>query len=134
MNMETKSENIITQTKTAKYWLLENEIVYAKVNEGAEQSLEHARENLKAIYKTAGNKIAPVLIDIRYAKSISAEARAHYAGEEGARVQAACALLIDNPISKVIGNFFLKLNNPPMPTKLFTNEDKALDWLINNFR
>ena len=39
------------------------------------------------------------------------------------------ALVIDSGPSRVMGNFFLGLNKPRFPTKLFTSEAKAEAWL-----
>ena len=41
----------------------------------------------------------------------------------------ATALLTSSPVSKTIGNFFMGLNKPLSPTRLFTNSDKAIQWL-----
>ncbi len=38
-------------------------------------------------------------------------------------------LLIGSPVSRVIGNFFMGLNKPIYPTKLFTDPQKAIRWL-----
>jgi len=35
----------------------------------------------------------------------------------------------DSLASSIIGNFYIKFNNPSIPTKLFKTEDEALDWL-----
>jgi hypothetical protein len=43
----------------------------------------------------------------------------------------AFAILIDSSVSRVVGNFFLGINKPAVPTKLFTNEKEAVKWLIN---
>ena len=34
-----------------------------------------------------------------------------------------------SPLTRAIGNFFLGLNKPLMPTRLFTSEEEALAWL-----
>jgi hypothetical protein len=38
-------------------------------------------------------------------------------------------MLIDSPLGVVIGNFFLKVNRPPYPLRLFRNEREAEQWL-----
>ncbi|MDH5682649.1 MAG: hypothetical protein OEZ36_13750 [Spirochaetota bacterium] len=37
----------------------------------------------------------------------------------------------NSPISRVIGNFFLGLNRPLFPVKLFTEKNEASKWLAN---
>jgi hypothetical protein len=41
----------------------------------------------------------------------------------------AVALIVDTPLSRVLGNFFLAVNKPLYPTRLFDNEASALAWL-----
>jgi hypothetical protein len=57
------------------------------------------------------------------------EARLFFAGEETAKVESAAALIIDSLLSRAIGNFFMGLNKPIIPTRLFTSEAEALAWL-----
>ncbi len=47
----------------------------------------------------------------------------------------AIAMLINSPGSRIIGNFFLGINKPSVPTKLFNEKNKAIEWLkqfVNN--
>ena len=71
-------------------------------------------------------KAAPSLIDMRQIKSTTREAREY---STGAKYTPAVALLIASPISRILGNFFINYSQPPYPTRLFTSEDEALDWL-----
>lgn len=91
--------------------------------------LEDARENLEKVKQLGNGKRVPVLVDIREAKGASQECRAYFASEEAAKIQSACALLVASPLSRLIGNFFIGLNKTKFPTKLFTDEPEAMDWL-----
>ncbi len=66
---------------------------------------------------------------LRLIKSISREARMYYANERTASIQRATALLVDSPVSRVIANFFLGLNRPLSPTRMFTHQTQAILWL-----
>ena len=70
-----------------------------------------------------------VLIDMTTVSEISKEARDYFANERTASIQRATALLIGSPVSRVIGNFFMGLNKPVSPTRLFTDPQKAIRWL-----
>ena len=70
-----------------------------------------------------------VLIDLTAVTEISKEARDYFANERTASIQRATALLIGSPVSRVIGNFFMGLNKPISPTRLFTDPHKAIQWL-----
>lgn len=39
------------------------------------------------------------------------------------------ALMVESPATRIIGNVFLKVSKPRIPTKLFQNRDAARAWL-----
>ncbi len=96
---------------------------------GAEVTLEDARENVAATARITKGRRRPVLVDLRAIRSQSADARAYFAGPDATQVSLAVALLIGSPLSRAIGNFYLGFNRPAMPTRLFTDERAALEWL-----
>ncbi len=38
-------------------------------------------------------------------------------------------MLIKSPVSKIVGNFYIQFSKPTIPTRLFTEEKKAIAWL-----
>jgi len=40
------------------------------------------------------------------------------------------AIVISNFAQKLIADFYLKFNKPPMPTKIFKSKEKALEWIL----
>ncbi|MBD3420516.1 MAG: hypothetical protein GF398_10400 [Chitinivibrionales bacterium] len=117
------------ETSVSTITLDENGILHQMGKPGATFTLERAREEFEAIRRLAQNRRLPIVVDIHHAGSVTREARRYYAGHEFGECIAAAALLIGNPVSKIIGNFFLGLNKPLFPTKLFTEEQSALNWL-----
>lgn len=70
----------------------------------------------------------PLLIDIRGIKSTTRKARQHMA-TIGATLVKGAALITGSAINRTLGNIFLKIDRPPVPIKLFTNEASAREWL-----
>jgi hypothetical protein len=70
-----------------------------------------------------------LLSNIKAVKSSTKSARDFMASEEGCNGVIAAAVLINSPISNIIGNFFIRVSKPLRPTKLFTNEEDAKKWL-----
>ena len=68
-------------------------------------------------------------MDIRNVKTVSKESRSIYSSEDTGRCLSAAALLIGNPVSRIIGNFYLGINKTIMPVKLFNSEEDAFAWL-----
>jgi len=106
-------------------------IARTKVKENVEITLEDAIENSIAINQFYVDKKFPLLIDSRGIKSISREARSFFTASGRETNTIAFAILIDSSVSKVVGNFFLGINKPAVPTKLFLDEKTAVHWLIN---
>ena len=60
---------------------------------------------------------------------ITKEARDHSAELEKTYPGIASAVIADNLAYKIIANFYLKLNKPKTPYKVFNNIDSAEVWL-----
>ncbi len=105
------------------------DIIIARFRAGAEVTLDDARTNVALCLERNAGRRRPLLVDLRAVKSQTAEARAYLAGREGSQVSQAVGLLIGSPVSRVLGNFYLGLNKPSVPTRLFTSEEEAQAWL-----
>ena len=119
----------ITRTKTEEIKMLTSGIIHCKVLPDTFLTEDDARENIEAISRMAKGKRVPVIVDIRAAKGASKEARKFFGKKEVAEVQSACAMITGSPLTKLLGNFFIGVNKPLFPTKLFTDEKDALNWL-----
>lgn len=72
----------------------------------------------------------PTLADIRNVRKIDTEARhAFSSGEINRSMVSRIALLTGSPMTRMIGNFFLGMNRPSFPTRLFSDEAAARQWL-----
>ena len=110
-------------------WMGEDGIARTKVKPDIEITLNHAIENSKVVTSFYTDKKFPILIDSRGIKSMSREAREHFSTRGRDSKTNAFGIVIKSPLSRVIGNFFLGLNKPAVPTRLFDNEHDALVWL-----
>jgi hypothetical protein len=45
-------------------------------------------------------------------------------------LQAAVALIVGTPLTRVMANFFLSVNKPVFPTRMFDDEASAVAWLL----
>lgn len=123
-----KSE--VGETRAFKVWLDEDGIFRTLSLPGVNATLEDFKAINRHHRRLCGGKKTPVLNDIRRAKAmINRDARTFASSEEACEITSAVALLVDSPVSRVIGNFFLGINKPPFPTKLFTSETQAIKWL-----
>jgi hypothetical protein len=103
--------------------------VLATMADGATFELEDARDAVDATWKIAGERRLPVLVDTRGIRAQSRAARQYFMSEEVGRKVSAVAILIDSPVSRVIGSFFLRVGHHHVPTQVFSDEGSARAWL-----
>ncbi|MBA2611846.1 MAG: hypothetical protein H0U95_07750 [Bacteroidetes bacterium] len=70
-----------------------------------------------------------VLFEVDENFDVSVDARRAGASEEYSRHVAAVALCSNRLHEKIIGNLFLKINNPIVPTRFFDDRESAITWL-----
>ena len=117
-------------TRTERIWLGEDGIVRVIMLPVARQTLADAEENVRVIGSLLpSGRRPPLLVDSRQLKSMTREARAYYASAETASIVSALAIIIGSPATRIMGNFFLTLSKPPLPSRIFTAEAAALAWL-----
>lgn len=116
-------------TRTATVWMREDGIIQAKIRQDIRGTLEDAKENIVAVAKVNGGKPVPVLVDIRGGVGLDRDARGYYSSEKALVAHIALGLLVDSPITRMTANFFISIDRPPVPTRMFTSEDEAVAWL-----
>ncbi|MBD1395539.1 hypothetical protein H9Q13_00035 [Pontibacter sp. JH31] len=70
----------------------------------------------------------PSLFDITKIRQSTKRARDYMANEGNAGVTAS-AILVSSPMIKMAANFYIKVNKPKNPTRMFTNREEAVEWL-----
>lgn len=110
-------------------WMGEDGIARTKIKPGSEVLLQHAKENTAAVNSLYHGKKFPLLIDSRGIKSMTKDARNQFSTKNRETYATAFAIIIDSMLSRVIGNFFIGINKPAVPTRLFENERDAEIWL-----
>jgi len=115
-------------TRTERIWC-EDDIIHCVVLPTASHTLADAEENTRAVAELAAGRRVAMLLDTRASRGLDRDARVYYVRPEAAQVLTAAALLIDSEIGRMFGNFFMRVNRPPFPLRLFTAEAEALAWL-----
>lgn len=121
--------DIVAQTGKATISLEDDWLIRTVYRAGVNIELEDAQTELGVYRELAKVKKRVCIVDLRAMKSITAEARARYSQDDGLDLVHATALLISSAVSRVIGNFYLTLNKPAVPTRMFNDEALAIDWL-----
>jgi len=119
----------VIDTRTAAI-TREQGIVRVTIRPALVQSIDDARINFEAAVTATDGHKRPLLVDIRRSEPLTPEARHHYTGPALASCFIALGMLIDtSAFGRMMGNVYLLVARPPVPTRLFTDEDAALAWL-----
>lgn len=110
-------------------WMGSDGICRTKTKPQAEINFEEAFENSKAVNSFYTERKYPLLVDARNIRSITKEARKQFAVNGRDTGITSFALMVKSPLSRIIGNFFMGLNKPGVPARLFDNEKDAIEWL-----
>lgn len=117
------------ETTVFTIFIGEDQICRSIVKNKADVKIVDALIATEAVEKLFSGEKGPILVDIRKIKSITKEAREHFTMKNREPNVNAIGLLVKSPLSMLVANFFLGINKSAVPTKLFTDEKKALEWL-----
>lgn len=109
-------------------WLDGAGVLHVQTDEVREVDLEVAKTLVSALVEIAGGIRRPLLVDLRRVTSMNRDARTYFAGP-ATECWSATALLIASPLTRAIGNFFMGMNRPKVPTRMFATEADAAHWL-----
>jgi hypothetical protein len=117
----------VRRAEAFQVWLRPDGAVQVTWSPGPRIELDTARGATDAIQEVSGGQPRGLLVDMRGTVSMDREARSHFASRIPNLY--AVALWVESPLSQMLANFFLGVNRPPIPTRLFTDEAKAVAWL-----
>ena len=70
-----------------------------------------------------------ILLDTKVPFLMADGVRERLASKEYAEYRTATALVVKSLSSRLIGNFFITVNKPPQPTRMFSTYADAFSWL-----
>lgn len=115
------------QNEFAEFWI-DNEILFFVYKGEMSIDLDAAKKIVKDRLNLQQGVPYPVFCDLRQVKSSDRAAR-DYLAKEGSSLVKAVGVLIGSPLSKVMMEFYLHLNKPLTPTRIFTDPYAVLDYL-----
>jgi len=117
------------KTKATLTHLRDDGIMVVETSTTEHFSLDDAKEAIVSQAVVSKGQKRPLLVFLRDIKFMSREARAYIGGPEAEKNVSASALVINSTVGRVLGNFMIGFNKTLYPTKLFTDEDDAIEWL-----
>jgi hypothetical protein len=114
----------------ADLFLTESEsILLIRYHNDTEIDLEKAKQVIE--------KVKPIIVNTRYGMTdargnglyISREARNLYKDNPSMRANKAHAVIVNSLSTRMLANFFVKVDKPVSPTKVFNEFEPAIKWL-----
>lgn len=117
------------ENEFAQFWI-QNDILYFEYKPNVVINLNAAQLVVADRLLVQNEKAYPVLCDIRGIMDSDKAAR-DYLAQSGSVLTKAVSLLGNDTVLLSIMSFYIKINKPRVPTKIFTNELAALAFLEN---
>lgn len=120
-------------TTWVRVYLADNGIIYTEqgANCPQESSKEIGEKVTETIDKVCDGKVYPMVSFIGD-RRIAKEERYYYQNNNSLFISHV-AMVVTNPFQKLLASFFMGLNKVPLPSKVFSNEQQATEW-IQEFR
>jgi len=123
-----------------KYLLVDNEavriwkkdgIVYAEYKPNLYIDMRVAKLMVASREFVSNGVDYPMLADIRNLKRVEEDARKYLASDEAAADIKAAAIIKGGFVVNLLANWYLKIDKPPFPTRLFEASEmkRAIRWL-----
>lgn len=106
-----------------------DDIIHFHIKEQKEFKLEYAKELLKIIEEYGRGRKFYNLTTFDHVIAGNRELREYSASPEAKKYTIAEAFVSRSLPIQLIGNVYIKLNRPVVPTRFFNNENAAIFWL-----
>jgi hypothetical protein len=129
--MTLTEEQIIATDVVAPYYLYlrADGIMYIRISPEKEETVELVKEMVKKMGEMTGHKQVPMLARHEEFALPGKANRDYWAKKESCPYSKADAFMIKSTAMQFIANFYLRINKPERPTRMFVNEDDAIQWL-----
>jgi len=126
--MEIPKNVEIINWPTSTMWFDENGILCSVAKKGVPATLEESKQSVESFRKiTKGGKVC-ILADITNGTPPIKEVR-DYVAAESARMIKAMAVIVNSALGRMASSLYFGLKPPAYPTKAFSNENDAKEWL-----
>jgi hypothetical protein len=117
------------ENEFVKIWI-EDEILLSEYRENLVIDIAAAKSIVEARVLFTEGKSYPILIDFTNLKSANKEARDFMNDPSKGLKGLVCGAFVgNNAVATLFINLYLRIYNPPIPTKFFTDRSEALIWL-----
>lgn len=105
-------------------------IMHISLKESVTLNLKDAEDMVRTFGEMGEGKKFLLLFIAGSDTSVNTEARYYASTPEANRFTIASAFVVKSIAQKLLGNAYVTFNKPITPTRIFTNEEDALEWLL----
>ena len=109
--------------------LMEKDVLLIEIEEEKDFGIKDFLQLKDAAFTFGKGRKYFNIIDVGIYTMPDSESRLESASENGSEYKKADAFVIYSLAQKIIGNFYLKLNKPTVPTKFFNTIEAAKLWI-----
>lgn len=122
----------IFNTDNISLKIVEEKIVHTYVKDFQDANLQDAIEIHKFLDSNYKDRELVNLMEFGNGATMDREVREYLASPDRNIYSKKVALLVRNLSQQFIGSYFLKFNNPTLPSKIFYEKQKAVNWLLED--
>lgn len=129
--MTLEDEKIIATGVVVPYYLYlrADGIMYIRISPEKEETVELVKEMVSKMGEMTNHKQVPMLACHEEFALPGKPNRDYWAKMDSCPYSKADAFLINSAAMKLIANFYLKINKPERPTRMFNSKKEAIAWL-----
>jgi len=125
--MRSESDNQLIEGEIADYLLTDDGILIS-YSKSILRTVENITSNVALVKKITNNKKVPLLIYLKNSPVPDKETR-KFSTEQLPQIYTAMAMVSKPGLAQLIMKILFKFQNPPIPIKSFTDDQKARAWL-----
>lgn len=111
--------------------LFENGIMNVVFKENFTVGLQDVEEVVNWVSEIANGRKFLNLMEGENNSEVDAEVRSFAASKDQNKFTIADAMVVQNISHRLLTNFYMRFNKPVKPTRLFTDKEKAIQWLLS---
>ena len=111
------------------YYELMGDLLVATYKKDLKVNLEMAREIIKERHEFTDHKPVVLLVYNQGVVRMDKKAKELLASGDGVKGIIAAAIVVGSPFTSFMANFFVSVNKPKMPARVFSDPQGALKWL-----
>ena len=108
---------------------IENGILFGKYKTDIVIDLQVAKDIVNDRKTVSKGILRPCFIDVTEVLCIDTPGRRYLASSEACEFLSAGAIYSTNPLLRLVGNAFIILDRPLIPSKVFNNREQGIRWL-----